>query len=54
MFKGGYFEMKGGLLPLNSHLLTIYNYVPILVDIEQSLHLKHNSKYQSPVCFLTM
>jgi len=46
MFKGDYFEMKGGFLLLNSHLLTIYNHVPILFDNEQSLH---NSKNQSPV-----
>lgn len=44
-----YFEMKGGFLLLNSHLLTIYNHVPILFDNEQSLQLKHNSKNQSPV-----
>ena len=44
MFKGDYFEMEGGFLLLNSHLLTIYNHVPILVDNEQSLQLKHNSK----------
>lgn len=49
MFKGCYFEMKGGFLLLNSHLLTIYNHAPILFDIEQSLHLKHNSKNESPV-----
>jgi len=56
MFKGDYFEMKGSFLLLNSHLLTIYNHVPILFDNEQSLQLKHNSKYQSVtcLCFLAM
>lgn len=49
MFKGDYFEMKGGFLLVNSHLLTIYNHVSIIFDNEQSLQLKHNSKYQSPV-----
>jgi len=41
MFKGDYFEMKGGFLLLNSHLLTIYNHVPIPFDTELSMHLKH-------------
>jgi hypothetical protein len=41
--------MKGSFLLLNSHLLAIYNLIPILFDNEQSLQLKHNSKNQSPV-----
>jgi hypothetical protein len=50
MFKGDYFEMKGGFLLLNSHFQAIYNHVPMLFDIEQSLQLKYNSVSVSLQC----